>query len=118
MQKTILITGATSGIGKATAEALAEKGHKIILVCRNREKMYTFINQLKNKYRGLSAAGFVLDFSSLILFSEYHYIYTYAFAVISNRVFTSFTFAPFESKIFEEIMSPFSKFNVPSSMVS
>lgn len=65
MQKTILITGATSGIGKATALALAEKGHKLILVCRNREKMDTFIKQLNSQYRSISAVGFILDFSSL-----------------------------------------------------
>jgi NAD(P)-dependent dehydrogenase (short-subunit alcohol dehydrogenase family) len=36
--KTVLITGATSGIGKATAKALAEKAFQIVFIARNREK--------------------------------------------------------------------------------
>lgn len=36
--KTVLITGANQGIGKAAAEALGSMGAKLILVCRNAEK--------------------------------------------------------------------------------
>ncbi|MEM6962921.1 MAG: SDR family NAD(P)-dependent oxidoreductase [Myxococcota bacterium] len=36
--KRIVVTGATSGIGKATVQGLAELGAEVILVARNREK--------------------------------------------------------------------------------
>jgi len=43
MKKTILITGANSGIGKETARELARDGSRIILACRNLESA----NQVK-----------------------------------------------------------------------
>jgi NAD(P)-dependent dehydrogenase (short-subunit alcohol dehydrogenase family) len=38
MDKIVVITGATSGIGYQTALQLAHKKHRLILVCRNKEK--------------------------------------------------------------------------------
>lgn len=44
--KTIMITGATSGIGKACAERFAENGNKLILCGRRQEKL----DELKEKF--------------------------------------------------------------------
>ena len=39
MQKTILLTGATDGIGFATAEMLVSKGHHLLVHGRNPQKL-------------------------------------------------------------------------------
>lgn len=46
MQKTILITGSTDGIGLETARMLLSKGHKILLHGRSEEKLNNVENEL------------------------------------------------------------------------
>ena len=48
-KKTCIITGATSGIGKAAALALAEKGQEIVLIGRNEEKSARVCEEIKRK---------------------------------------------------------------------
>ena len=36
--KVVIITGASSGIGKATSQLLSENGAKIVLAARNKDK--------------------------------------------------------------------------------
>jgi short-subunit dehydrogenase len=61
MQKTILITGASSGIGKETAKLFQSKGWNVIATMRNPEKE-TELNQLNNV---LVAKLDVLDLGSI-----------------------------------------------------
>lgn len=42
----ILITGASSGIGKSLAKALSEEGHDLILVARRKKKLETLAKEL------------------------------------------------------------------------
>ncbi|MBO0931917.1 SDR family NAD(P)-dependent oxidoreductase [Fibrella aquatilis] len=63
--KTILITGATEGVGKATALALAQQGHRLILHGRNADKLNTVISELKATTSNARLEPIVADFSSL-----------------------------------------------------
>lgn len=62
--KIILITGATSGVGRATAFALAKQGHELILVARDRRKGETLRNEILNNYKN---ANVQLLFADLAL---------------------------------------------------
>jgi len=51
MRKTALVTGATSGIGMATAEILAKNGYNVIITGRRKELLDRLKNELGVKYK-------------------------------------------------------------------
>jgi 3-hydroxy acid dehydrogenase / malonic semialdehyde reductase len=51
MSKIALITGATSGIGKACSIKFAQNGYDIILTGRRKERLETFRKELENHYK-------------------------------------------------------------------
>lgn len=64
-QKICLITGATNGIGKATAKKLLEKGFHVVFTARSMAKAESTIYEFKNSMPGCKVDYFLVDLSSL-----------------------------------------------------
>lgn len=65
MKKICLITGATSGIGKAVTLALAKKSYDLILTGRNESRGTHLIKKIKAGYPGVNVEFIPADLSSL-----------------------------------------------------
>jgi NAD(P)-dependent dehydrogenase (short-subunit alcohol dehydrogenase family) len=63
--KVCIVTGANSGIGKATAKRLAEQGARVAMVCRNKEKGEKAMADIKQGSRSDSVELLLSDFASL-----------------------------------------------------
>ena len=63
MNKLALITGATSGIGKATAEKFAEKGFFVALVGRSESRGQAIVDKINENYKQRIAFFFQCDVS-------------------------------------------------------
>jgi retinol dehydrogenase 14 len=62
--KTALITGGTSGIGKATAVALAAMGADVVVVGRNRERGEAAVGEIKSQSHSESVELMLADLSA------------------------------------------------------
>ncbi|MGO2277042.1 MULTISPECIES: SDR family oxidoreductase [Pseudoalteromonas] len=63
-EKIVLITGASSGIGEATAKTLVNNGHKVILTARREDKLTELVESLGSD-NALSVAADATDFTAL-----------------------------------------------------
>jgi NAD(P)-dependent dehydrogenase (short-subunit alcohol dehydrogenase family) len=63
--RTIIVTGANAGIGFAAAEALAAKGARVLLGCRNRAKAEAAMTAIGRKVAGADLAFLPLDQADL-----------------------------------------------------
>src|SRR5262245_32121145 len=48
--RTCVITGATSGLGQAAAEALAAMGARIVMIARNKQRGEAMLTKLRNRF--------------------------------------------------------------------
>jgi retinol dehydrogenase-14 len=62
--KTILVTGATSGIGLEASVQLAKQGHRVVLVGRDAAKTATCVDQVKQRSGSQAVESALCDFSS------------------------------------------------------
>jgi len=58
--RTALVTGASSGIGKAFAEALAGRGARVLLAARSRDKLAALAGEI-TRFRGVDARPIEVD---------------------------------------------------------
>jgi short-subunit dehydrogenase len=58
-----LVTGASTGLGKVFAQALASRNHNVVLVARSEDKLTTLADQLRTS-RGILAETFTLDLAA------------------------------------------------------
>lgn len=63
--RTILVTGSTDGIGRATATALARQGHRVLVHGRDRGKGRAVLREIGREAAGATPDLFIADLSSL-----------------------------------------------------
>jgi retinol dehydrogenase-12 len=64
-QRTFLVTGANSGIGRALVEALAARNARLVLACRSEERTMPVLQALRDRYPGIEASFLQVDVSDL-----------------------------------------------------
>lgn len=88
MAKLILITGATDGIGKVTAQELAEMGHHIIVHGRNEQKAQRVVADIKEATGNQHVSYLIADLFSMAaiktMVNEFNAKYDHLDVLINN----------------------------------
>jgi len=63
--KTIVVTGASDGIGLECSSQLARQGHHLVMVGRNPAKLEAAVSRVRGESPGVPVESFVCDFASL-----------------------------------------------------
>lgn len=66
MSKTILLTGATDGIGFVTASELVQQGHTLLIHGRNQQKLDDTVARLKEQAPNANIETYLADMSDLV----------------------------------------------------
>jgi NAD(P)-dependent dehydrogenase (short-subunit alcohol dehydrogenase family) len=64
-ERTCIVTGANTGIGRAIARGLASRGARVWLACRSEERARPVLSELRNEFGERSADYLELDLASL-----------------------------------------------------
>ena len=62
INQTVIVTGASSGVGEATARHFANNGANLVLVARNQENLDRVFNELKSVSRVITVSMDVSKF--------------------------------------------------------
>ena len=68
-EQVVVIFGASSGIGRATALKMAAKGAKVVVVARSKTGIDSLVAEIKNS--GGEAFGIIAGIQTLFLYSPY-----------------------------------------------
>lgn len=68
---TVLISGATKGIGKAIALACASKGYDLALGARNQSDLIEFKNEIQTLYQKLKISVHAIDFCNILQIEQF-----------------------------------------------
>ena len=81
-QKICVITGANSGIGKAAAIQIAQKGYRVIMACRNQERGEAALQDVKQQSGSDAVELMLVDMSSQASIRAFAAAYLAKYAVL------------------------------------
>ena len=70
--KTVLVTGASSGIGRATAVECSKLGAKVVITARNEERLKETLDSLEGDGHQMILCEMIL-FILIVAFSSYNF---------------------------------------------